>query len=167
MALTTVLGWVSLQLSMISTFQWMDPYICITCRTQLLCHQGESLFGSKDIFVRTTSFQISTVMSHKHYGVSNHRQPDYLFNNLLKLTWTKTPKPCCGDGDRGTSDRWSPHKEQVMAKAFPWLEPLCWNYRKVSNIRRTKFQNLRVSCPVLQLSWPNLLKPCIKSRMKM
>ena len=41
------------------------------------------------------------------------------------------------------------------------------NYRKVSNIRRTKFQNLRVSRPVLQLSWPNLLKPCIKSRMKM
>ena len=40
-------------------------------------------------------------------------------------------------------------------------------YRKVSNIRRTKFQNLRVSRSVLQLSWPNLLKPCIKWRMKM
>ena len=40
-------------------------------------------------------------------------------------------------------------------------------YRKVSNIRRTKSQNLNVSRPVLQLSLPNLLKPCIKSRMKM
>ena len=40
-------------------------------------------------------------------------------------------------------------------------------YRKVSNIRRTKFQNLNDSRPVLQLSLPNLLKPCIKSRMKM
>ena len=40
-------------------------------------------------------------------------------------------------------------------------------YRKVSNIRRTKSQNLSVSRPVLQLSLPNLLKPCIKSRRKM
>ena len=40
-------------------------------------------------------------------------------------------------------------------------------YRKVSNIRRTEFQNINDSRPVLQLSLPNLLKPCIKSRMKM
>ena len=40
-------------------------------------------------------------------------------------------------------------------------------YRKVSNTRRTKSQNLIASRPVLQLSLPNLLKPCIKSRMKM
>ena len=39
--------------------------------------------------------------------------------------------------------------------------------RKVSNIRRTKAQNLSVSRPVLQLPLPNLLKPRIKSRMKM
>ena len=37
-------------------------------------------------------------------------------------------------------------------------------YRKVSIIRRTKFQNLCDSPPALQLSLPNLLKPCIKSR---
>ena len=47
---------------------------------------------------------------------------------------------------------------------------MCYNvqiiYRKVSNISRTKFQNLSDSRPVLQLSVPNLLKPCIKSRMK-
>ena len=40
-------------------------------------------------------------------------------------------------------------------------------YRKISNIRRTKFQNISDSRPVLQLSLLNLLKPCIKSRMKM
>ena len=40
-------------------------------------------------------------------------------------------------------------------------------YHKVSNIRRTEFQNINDSRPVLQLSLPNLLKPCIKSRMKM
>ena len=46
---------------------------------------------------------------------------------------------------------------------------VCCDYRKVSNISRTKFQNLSVSRPVLQLSLTNLLKPCIciKSRMKM
>ena len=40
-------------------------------------------------------------------------------------------------------------------------------YRKISNIRRAKFQNLSGFRPVLQLSLPNLLKPCVKSRMKM
>ena len=38
-------------------------------------------------------------------------------------------------------------------------------YRKVSNIRRTKFQNLNDL--VLKSSLPNPLKPGVKSRMKM
>ena len=40
-------------------------------------------------------------------------------------------------------------------------------YRKVSNIRRTKFQNLNDSRLVLQLSLPNSLTPGVKLRMKM
>ena len=40
-------------------------------------------------------------------------------------------------------------------------------HRKVSNIRRTKSQNLNDSRLVLQLSLPNRLKPGVKSRMKM
>ena len=40
-------------------------------------------------------------------------------------------------------------------------------YRKVSNIRGTKSQNLNDSRRVLQLSLPNRLKPGVKSRMKM
>ena len=40
-------------------------------------------------------------------------------------------------------------------------------YRKISNIRRTKSQNLNDSRLVLQLSVPNPLKPGVKSRMKM
>ena len=50
----------------------------------------------------------------------------------------------------------------------------CWliilrrgEYRKVSNIRRTKCQNLNDSRLVLQLSVPNPLKPSVKSIMKM
>ena len=41
------------------------------------------------------------------------------------------------------------------------------DYRKVSNIRRTKFQNLNDSHLVLKSSLPNPLKPGVKSRMKM
>ena len=37
---------------------------------------------------------------------------------------------------------------------------------QISNIRRTKSQNLNVSRLVLQLSLPNQLKPDVKSRMK-
>ena len=40
-------------------------------------------------------------------------------------------------------------------------------YRKVSNIRRAKCQNLNESRLVLQLSVPNPLKPNVKSIMKM
>ena len=46
-----------------------------------------------------------------------------------------------------------------------WL--LDYEYHKVSNIERTQFQTLSDSRPALQLSLPNVLKPCIKSRMKM
>ena len=40
-------------------------------------------------------------------------------------------------------------------------------YRKTSSISRTKFQNLNVSCIILQLSSLNPLKPGVKLRMKM
>ena len=41
------------------------------------------------------------------------------------------------------------------------------NYRKISNISRTKSENLIFSRLVLQLFVPNPLKPGVKSRMKM
>ena len=40
-------------------------------------------------------------------------------------------------------------------------------YRKTSSISRTKSQNLKVSCLLLQWSLPNPLKPGVKLRMKM
>ena len=40
-------------------------------------------------------------------------------------------------------------------------------YRKLSDIGRTKSPNLKVSRLVLQLSFPNPLKPGVKSRIKM
>ena len=39
-------------------------------------------------------------------------------------------------------------------------------YREVSNIRRTKSQNVNVSRLIFYLSLPNPLKPGVKSRMK-
>ena len=39
--------------------------------------------------------------------------------------------------------------------------------RKISDIRRTKFQNWNVANLVLQLSLPNSLKPGVKQIMKM
>ena len=40
-------------------------------------------------------------------------------------------------------------------------------YRKTSSISHTKFQNLNVSCIILQLHSLNQLKPCAKLKMKM
>ena len=56
---------------------------------------------------------------------------------------------------------------------LPWpTKPTCLTdshtiYRQISNTRRTKFHNFYASHLVLQLSMSNLLKPGIKSRMKM
>ena len=42
-----------------------------------------------------------------------------------------------------------------------------WICHKTSNISRTKYQNFNDSRLVLPLSLPNLLNPCVQSRMKM
>ena len=55
----------------------------------------------------------------------------------------------------------------TIGNMVPDTGPTHAKYRKVSNISRTKFQNLSDSRPTLQLSSHNLLQPCIKSRMKM
>ena len=41
------------------------------------------------------------------------------------------------------------------------------NYPKISNIKRTKSQNLNDSSLLLQLSFPNPLKPSVETSMKM
>ena len=54
-------------------------------------------------------------------------------------------------------------------QTFNSLDDMSWQavYRKVSNIRRTKYQNSNVSRLGLQLSLRNILKPSVKWRMKM
>ena len=58
--------------------------------------------------------------------------------------------------------------------AYCWLDRwelisvnFMYEYRKISNIRRTKSPKLNVSRLVLQLLLPNPMKPGVKSRMKM
>ena len=41
------------------------------------------------------------------------------------------------------------------------------NYRKISNISGTQNQNLNDSRLIMQMPFPNALKPGVKSRMKM
>ena len=51
---------------------------------------------------------------------------------------------------------------------LPFILGKClFEYRQISNIRRTKSQNLEDSHGVLWLYLPNSLKPDVKSRMKM
>ena len=47
------------------------------------------------------------------------------------------------------------------------IKTCVFEYRKISNTRRTKSQNLNDSRLVLQLYLPNQLKPGVKSRMQM
>ena len=67
----------------------------------------------------------------------------------------------------------SPTMDTLFAKLPPHGNPCgeltkcIETYRKVSNIRCTKYQNLNDSRLILQLSVPNPLKPSVKSIMKM
>ena len=51
--------------------------------------------------------------------------------------------------------------------AVGWFYHIIQSYRKASNIRRTKSQNLNASRLILQLYLPNPLKPGVKLRIKM
>ena len=53
-----------------------------------------------------------------------------------------------------------------MADISSWLRWV-YTYCQISYIRRTQLQKLNVSHLVLQLSLPDLLKPCVKLRMEM
>ena len=64
---------------------------------------------------------------------------------------------------------WSPCELYLRRRKH---EVTFWNamfssYRKISNISRTESSTLTVSRLVLQLSFPNPMKPGVKSRMKM
>ena len=60
----------------------------------------------------------------------------------------------------------------VEVRKRTWLVSIlilyrCINYRKMSNIRRAKSKNLNAIRLVLELSFPNPMKPGVKSKMKM
>ena len=76
---------------------------------------------------------------------------------MAAISW-----PRCG---MGASILFNTLKQNIVI--LMKFSSLASGYRQISNIRCTKSQKLNVSRLVLQLSWPNLLKPCIKLRMKM
>ena len=80
-----------------------------------------------------------------------------------------------------TSQRWFKHQAIIRANdnqvscyysslhSSAGVAGSAWpeTYRQTSSKSRTKYSNLNVSCFVLQLPLPSLLKPGIKSRMEM
>ena len=68
---------------------------------------------------------------------------------------------------RSEKMNWPVAKKQWVTDLPTSLEYHFVMYRKTSSISRTKFQNLNVSCILLQLSSRHPLKPGVKSRMKM
>ena len=119
-----------------------------------------------------------------HDNVSNHQPRGCLLNCLFRRRSKKTSKLrvtglCVGNSPGPVN---SPHKGPVTREMFPFddvimfLIAISHEFIKIS-IRRIIILktfphppgrvNLSDSRPALQLSLHNLLKPCIKSRMKM
>ena len=112
-------------------------------------------------------------------GVSNHRRLDCLLNRLFRRRSKKTSKlsvtGLC-EGNPPVTDGF-PSQRASNAAMFPFDDVIMnygishpkasgearWkSYRKLSNIRRTKSQNLNDSRLVLHLSLRNLLKPGVE-----
>ena len=85
-------------------------------------------------------------------------------------TFKDTLAPYCNKWDLNVSDKEPINPTGFSAPFAPttWASRwIVWVYRKVSNIRRTKSQNLSVSHLGLQLFLSNRLKPSVQWRMKM
>ena len=65
-----------------------------------------------------------------------------------------------------TAAQWPENPGTEMVEKY-CLSHLIYIYCQISNTSRTKSQNFNDSHLILQLSLPNILKPCVKSRMKM
>ena len=123
-----------------------------------------------------------------HNSVSNHQPHEYLLNVYSHADQRKHQSSASlafvQGIHRGPVN--SPHKWPVTQKMLPFDDVIMpysgrqgqggdewypgrhtFNYRKISNIRRIKSLNLNVSRLVLQLSLSNLLKLCVKLRIKM
>ena len=116
-------------------------------------------------------------------GVSDHQPHDRLLNRIFRRRSKKTSKfrvtgLCAGNSPvtgefpaqmasngENVSIWWRHHVEKVEATSMKYHSEKY--YRQVSNIRRTKFQQLKDYRTVLRLSLPNPLRPDVKSRMKM
>ena len=94
--------------------------------------------GSTAIFkIKTcniTSIASAPLQCHERHGVSNHRQLDYMFNSLFRLTSTKTPKLrisdpfwCKSGGNppitAGFPSRKASHHDVIKWKHFPRYWP--------------------------------------------
>ena len=86
----------------------------------------------------------------------------YLIKNKYTVVSNRTEPEAWYDHENNRHTfLWTLHSA-LQGPSWMWL----LRYRKISNIRRTKSQNLKDSRLVLQLSLPNPLKRGIKSRMK-
>ena len=122
----------------VNTMRPLDSYL-------LICSQGTSYGESGVTFLGSVSASVPVTVS-----------------------WPSHISP-------GTAGTWflSSYKLTAAGKVAPcWLvapasDITATMYRQLSNISRTKFQNLNISALVLRLPLPNPLKPCVRSRMKM
>ena len=113
---------------------------------------------------RVTKF-VTTILQPKEWPSRGHRLQQWVSDQLkqfLGTTWHWGPyKPCNHSLYIGIISA------DVYLIVTQTMQYVTLYYRKVSNIRRTKCQNLNESRLVLQLSVPNPLKPSVKSIMKM
>ena len=120
--------------------------------------------------VTITDCFIQEVMDISHVQCGMHAWR----RNIIALVYvdsTKVCHLCLSPREAGNQSRRTlPEGQTVVTTGRLWdwyHENLNKHYRKISNIRLTKSQNLNVSRLVLEWSLPNPMKPGVKSRMKM
>ena len=116
-----------------------------------------------------------------HYGSNSHMKPHKTCTNMWVTCKDPIPKRALTSVEiLAVNIQYIQHKKRTDLLSFLLLGlhynllvvPMghmskVGNYRKVSNIIDSKFRNFSDSRPVLQLILAYLLKPCVKSKMKM
>ena len=83
-------------------------------------------------------------------------------SQVVTQKYSQCADPCVKSSVSATADGLAPFVIRTFAGTVTNMM-----YRKTSSISRTRFQNLNVSCIILQLSSLNPLKPGVKLRMQM
>ena len=143
-------------------------FTCVSSTEKQSTHNSDNTWATWDFIWLATLLFVQQCTPENETKILKFRTNDPLWGEPTDNQWTRHTK-----GQQYQNNKSSNPKLQfyicssILCKKHVFRWSLGMHYRKVSNTRRAKCQNLNDSRLVLQSSVPNPLKPSVKSIMKM